>query len=80
MTGKFILFLKERLIRRARVITKGRGKSNRQMASENFSVQGLPSSQEADELSPTVKSLKGVLKGSRVNTEEYQRHLEDKFL
>jgi hypothetical protein len=77
VTGRLILFLKERLIRRARVVTKGRGKSIWQMVSGNFSVQGLPSSREADEPSPWVKSLKGVLKGSTVDTEEYQRHLEE---
>ena len=80
MQSKLTLRLDEGLIRRAKGIAKRRGKSLSQMVAEYFALLGSRSSKEADELAPTVNSLKGVLKGSKLDREDYKRHLEDKYL
>lgn len=77
---KLTLRRNKELIRRAKAIAKRRGKSISKIVAENFSVLGSPYSREADELAPTVRSLKGILKGPAVGQEEYHRHLEGKFL
>jgi len=80
MQSKLTLRLDEGLIRRAKVIAKRRGKSLSQMVAEYFALLGSRSSKEPDELAPTVTSLKGVLRGSKLDREDYDRHLEDKYL
>lgn len=80
MQSKLTLRLDEALIRRAKVIAKRKGKSVSQMVAEYFALLGSRSSNEAEELAPTVKSLKGILKGSKLDREDYRRHLEDKYL
>lgn len=80
MQSKLTLRLDAALIRRAKVIAKRKGKSVSQMVAEYFAFLGSGSSKEADKLAPTVKSLKGILKGSKLGREDYRRHLEDKYL
>jgi hypothetical protein len=75
--SKLTLRLDEGLIRRAKVIAKRRGKSLSQMVAEYFALLG---SRSPKDLAPTVKSLKGILKGSDLDREDYERHLEDKYL
>jgi hypothetical protein len=78
--SKLTLRLDEGLIRRAKVIAKRRGKSLSQIVAEYFALLGSRSPKEPDDLAPTVKSLKGILKGSDLDREDYERHLEDKYL
>ncbi len=80
MQSKLTLRLDEGLIRRAKVIAKRRGKSLSQMVAEYFALLGSRSPKGPDDLAPTVKSLKGILKGSDLDREDYERHLEDKYL
>ena len=80
MQSKLTLRLDEGLIRRAKAIAKRRGKSLSQMVAEYFALLGSRSSKEPKELAPTVDSLKGILKGSKVDRQDYKRHLEDKYL
>jgi hypothetical protein len=78
--SKLTLRLDEALIRRAKVIAKRKGKSVSQMVAEYFALLESRSSKEAEELAPAVKSLKGMLKGSQLDREDYRPHLEDKYL
>ena len=80
MQSKLTLRLDEGLIRRAKLIAKRKGKSVSQMVAEYFALLGSRPSKEPDELAPTVNSLKGILKGSKLDRKDYRRHLEDKYL
>ncbi len=80
MQNKLTLRLDDRLIRRAKAIAKRRGKSVSQMVAEYFRLLGSQSSRDAEELTPTVQSLKGVLKGPGLDREDYRQHVEDKYL
>ena len=80
MQSKLTLRLDDRLIRRAKLIAKRKGKSVSQMVAEYFSLLESRASRQDEELSPTVRSLKGVLKGHKINRKDHRRHLEDKYL
>jgi hypothetical protein len=77
---KLTLRLDDRLIRRAKNIAKQRGKSVSQMVAEYFRLLGSRSSGGAEELAPTAQSLKGILKGSRLDRTDHRQHLEDRHL
>jgi len=50
------------------------------MVADYFRLLGSPSSRGRDDVSPTVRSLRGIMKGSKLHREDYRRHLEEKFL
>jgi hypothetical protein len=77
---KLTLRLDDQLIRRAKAIAKRRGKSVSEMVAEYFRLLGSRSSRGAEELSPTVQSLKGVLKEPGLDRKDYRQHLEDRYL
>jgi len=77
---KLTLRLDDRLIRQAKAIAKRRGKSVSEMVAEYFKLLGSRSSGGVEELAPTVQSLKGVLKGTRLDRKDHRQHLEDKYL
>ena len=80
MHNKLTLRLDDRLIRHAKMIAKRRGKSVSQMVAEYFALLASRSSKNAGELSPTVRSLKGILKESGLERETHRQHMEDKYL
>jgi len=77
---KLTLRLDDRLIRHAKSIARQRGKSVSQMVADYFRLLGSPSSKGRDDVSPTVRSPHGVMKGAKLDREDYRRHLEEKFL
>jgi hypothetical protein len=72
MQTKLTLRLDEALVRRAKAYAKRTGKPVSQLVAEYFAVLGT--------LTPTVRHLKGALRGASVDVEEYRRHLEEKYL
>ena len=80
MQTKLTLRLDDRLIRQAKRIASQRGKSVSQMVADYFRLLASPSSRGRGDVSPTVRSLRGVMKGAKLDREDYRRHLEDKFL
>jgi hypothetical protein len=80
MRTKLTLRLDEDLIDQAKSFAKKRGKSVSQLVADYFaSLANKPEKGEKD-LSPTVRSLKGVLRGTDVDAEDYRRHLEERHL
>lgn len=80
MQKKLTLRLEEDLIQRVKLYSEKTGKSISQIVAGYFSLlDGKPSAKSSD-LTPVVKSLRGVIKGSCVKKEDYKRHLEEKYL
>jgi hypothetical protein len=76
MNTKLTLRLDEELIARAKRHSAESGKSVSQLVSDYFT---LIDSQESDvEITPRVRSLRGVLAGSDLDESDYRHHLEEK--
>jgi len=75
---KLTLRLEERLVRRAKAYARRSGKSVSQMVADYFLLLLGREPEEAELLPPTVKLLKGSLRGRRVDRRDYRRHIEEK--
>jgi hypothetical protein len=49
------------------------------IAKENFSNIRIRSPKDRDQLTPRVRSLKGLLKGSKISKKDYYDFLEKKY-
>ncbi len=78
MQSKLTLRLDERLIRRAKAIAKRRGKSVSQMVADYFASMEDASAKPEDPLTPLMRSLKGALRGAKVDRADYYNYLEGK--
>ncbi len=80
MATKLTLRLDEKLIKEAKGYAAKRGKSVSALVADFFYVlrKGEKSSEKA--ASPTVASLRGILKGRGVDEDDYKRHLKEKYL
>lgn len=81
MQTKLTLRLDDDLIKKAKRISNQKGKSLSKLVAEYFSFL-ISNEEETDEieLTPTVKSIYGILKDSKVSEADYKKHLEDKYL
>lgn len=78
MNTKLTLRLDEKLIASAKRRSARSGKSISQLVSDYFA---LIEAQDRDvDITPRVRSLRGVLAGSDLDEGDYRRHLEDKYL
>jgi len=76
MNTKLTLRLDEKLIDRAKRHSAKSGKSVSQLVSDYFE---LIDDADADiEITPRVRSLRGVLASSKLDERDYRRHLEEK--
>jgi hypothetical protein len=80
MQAKLTLRLEERLIRRAKAHARRTGKSVSQIVADYFAFLGKRSTNGDSKLTPTVRSLRGLLSGSDVGVEDYHEYLEEKHL
>ena len=82
MQTKLTLRIEKHLIESAKKYSKRRGKSLSQLFSDyllmitNEEHSKKPSSES---LPPISESLKGVLRGKKVDEKEYKKHLEEKY-
>ncbi|GAB6042481.1 DUF6364 family protein [Endothiovibrio diazotrophicus] len=76
MQSKLTLRLDESLIRQAKVYAKQHDKSLSQVVSDYFQL--LTKGVESPGVPPITQSLIGVIKD--VDEEDYERHLEEKYL
>jgi hypothetical protein len=80
MITKLTLRLDENLIESAKAYSAKTGKSVSRIVADLFAlIQNEKLKQEAP-LSPTVRSLKGILKGKRLDEKDYKKYLEKKYL
>ena len=80
MQTKLTLRLDDELINRAKSYAKKRGKSVSQIVAGYFSVLDADPERETSEFTPLVRSLKGSLKGAKVDIKDYYEYLEEKYL
>ena len=77
MQTKLTLRLDDRLIRRAKKHAGRAGKSLSRMVADYFSALTSPETPRS-EPTPTVAGLKGILKGTRIDSKDYRAYLEEK--
>lgn len=80
MQTKLTLRIDEKLIRWAKLYAKRTGKSVSQMVADYFALLQPRDEDDNSNYTPMVKSLKGALKDSELDRNDYKRHLEEKHL
>ena len=80
MNTKLTLRMDDNLIESAKKYSAKTGKSVSRIVADLFEIIKNEKLKKEYELSPTVRSLKGALKGSRIDERDYKKHLEDKYL
>ena len=78
MNTKLTLRLDDKLIASAKRHSAESGKSVSQLVADFFTL--IDSQDAVVEITPRVRSLRGVLAGSGVDERDYRRHLEEKYL
>ena len=81
MQTKLTLQLDDELIARAKAHAKKRGKSVSQLVADYFrileKVEQKPPSKK--KYSPITESLRGALRGAKVDEDDYSRYLAEKY-
>ncbi len=80
MATKLTLRMDDHLIKAAKEYAAGTGKSLSRIVSDFFEVIQNEKLDNKPDLSPTVKSLRGVLKGHSVSEMDYKIYIEEKYL
>jgi hypothetical protein len=78
MNTKLTLRLDDRLIASAKRHSAESGRSISQLVADFFALIEIEGGEV--ESTPRVRSLRGVLVGSSLDTSDYKRHLEEKYL
>ena len=78
MQTKLTLRVDEELIRRAKEHARRSGKSVSRIVADFLALLEEPVEKQMVELTPTVRSLLGALKGNPAGEEDYYRYLEEK--
>jgi hypothetical protein len=80
MNTKLTLRLDQGLVRRAKAHSKRTGKSVSKIVADYFAVLETSVESEDMDITPLVRSLKGVLRCGKVEQKDYKRHLAEKYL
>ena len=80
MNTKLTLRMDESLIASAKEYSAKTGKSVSRIVADFFQTIKNENQEKEHVLPPTVRSLKGALKGSSSGEEEYKKYLEEKYL
>ncbi len=80
MNTKLTLRLDDHLIESAKKYSAQTGKSVSKIVADFFVIIGNEHLDKSNSISPTVQSLKGVLKGSKYTDNAYGDYLEEKHL
>jgi len=83
MNTKLTLRIDESLIKSAKKYSKKTGKSLSRLVADLFQIIGnekLGTNGEDSSLTPTVRSLKGILKGKAISEANYKSYIEKKYL
>ena len=79
MITKLTLRMDENLIESAKEYSSQTGKSVSRIVADLFEIIKNEKIKREDPLSPTVRSLKGVLKGKQLDEKDYKKYLEEKY-
>ena len=77
MNTKLTLRLDDKLIASAKRHSAESGKSVSRLVSDFFTL--IDAQDSDDDITPRVRSLRGVLAGSGLDESDYRRHLEEKY-
>ena len=80
MNTKLTLRLDDHLIASAKKYSAQTGKSVSKIVSDFFVIIKNEKLKNSSSITPTVQSLKGILKDSEFSENDYKRHLEEKYL
>ncbi len=82
MNSKLTLRLDESLIKFAKEYSEQTGKPVSRIVANLFEMikNEKLTKESKDTVPPTVSSLRGILKGKKINENEYKKHLVDKYL
>ncbi|MBW2010501.1 MAG: antitoxin [Deltaproteobacteria bacterium] len=80
MNTKLTLRIDDNLIKSAKEYSAKTGKSVSRIVADLFEIIKNEKLKREYPLTPTVKSLKGALKGKQVNEKDYKEYLEKKYL
>jgi len=82
MQTKLTLRIEDELIERAKSYSQKTGKSVSQLVADYIKMLPEPGRARSEKtektLPPIVRSLKGSLRGAKIEEEDYRRHLEEK--
>lgn len=78
MITKLTLRMDEHLIQSAKEYSLQTGKSVSRIVADLFEIIKNEKIKREDSLTPTVRSLKGVLKGKNLDEKDYRKYLEEK--
>jgi len=80
MITKLTLRMDDKLIESAKEYSAQTGKSVSRIVADLFEIIKNEKLEKAETLPPTVRSLRGVLKGRQIDEQDYKKYLEEKFL
>ena len=80
MITKLTLRMDADLIESAKAYSAQTGKSVSRIVSDLFEIIKNERIKKEDALTPTVRSLKGILKGKQIDEKDYKKYLVDKYL
>jgi len=80
MNTKLTLRMDDHLIASAKKYSAQTGKSVSKIVSDFFVIIKNDKLKNSSSITPTVQSLKGILKDSEFSENDYKRHLEEKYL
>ncbi len=80
MNTKLTLRLDDHLIESAKEYSAKTGKSVSKIVSDFFVIIKNEKLKKSSSITPTVQSLKGILKNSKFSEKEYNNYLEAKYL
>ena len=80
MNSKLTLRMDDALIKSAKEYSAKTGKSVSRIVADLFEIIKNEKLNKEYPLTPTVNSLRGVLKGKKVDAEDYKKYLEKKFV
>ena len=80
MITKLTLRMDDNLIESAKEYSAQTGKSVSRIVADLFEIIKNEKMNKEETLTPTIRSLKGILKGNQVDEKDYKKYLEEKFL
>ncbi|KGO34244.1 MAG: DUF6364 family protein [Desulfoprunum sp.] len=80
MLTKLTLRMDDNLIESAKEYSAQTGKSVSRIVADLFEIIKNEKLNKEETLTPTIRSLKGILKGKQVDEKDYKKYLDEKYL
>ena len=79
MRTKLTLRIDDELIERAKAYSRAAGKSVSQIVADYLALLPNRPGEKGARVTPTVQSLRGLLRGAKVDEADFRRHLEERY-